>query len=843
MDENGNDVAEQRFGLSGNSFTLLGSLWVGVSQPPVLYEGTTIRAVVDTDIKDVELTYKWTKNDGTPLGTGAELTLQGHGYNVQLEVTATVPGKTSVTRKVKLLSSIMTVQPAAYSVSVDYENENLIITPLGENTFTEVRVTVKDTTITKTINPADKSLAVSLEPFQLDKFQVDLEVLNGSTKLSGPELLSFTRAAADVRGEDFTIDVAPPAQARAARNVNVSCNAPEKYEKFRIKQVNYVSGTAATIESNAGDDVAVEARIPGSNEACLLPSVWSNAATIEGSKWLHLFVDTEGIISQDAMFWGEKLSIKTNLDAADLKWKINGTAVDAPALENGQYIIPVGTSSLSITSEDETDSFTREFSDIRSPLNVSLDYVNEWIVLETDGNCMMNLEFSIGSQPVFVLLYGQEVNENLSDFGYPTDQEHVLTVTVELPTGNLEIPLTIPARFAGSPAYGSVEVCDLRYAPYYSNENLWEANISTTDSDSVKYTDVKIVDSSGKEIHYHWDNGDDKWLLPSSDSLSGDTIYRIYAMQCSVDADGKQNSFHSEWFDTGVSFTPCPLSLSTTKPLVGDTLNAWIPINTAEQLPEGVIGSALFKWYSVNSNGDCTEIDVGPSFMILPGRGYENCRLRAVAFAGGKALGYAETEVIPAPEIVIKCDGTELKKILGGTQYIAYFGDKLTAEVKNASDALDRKWSWLKRGDSSSICDTASMEVDINLCNSLTGTVNLTLGSGDHAVTLTRNMRFNFSPPPEVTIDYENEALVAVRPDNLSTARCNLRVSCKHPLLAAVFFSNENKFTVPIASIQSDWPGNQAYTVQVQWTHSSYANGAPVGLIDIALLLAYNKYG
>ena len=76
--------------------------------------------------------------------------------------------------------------------------------------------------------------------------------------------------------------------------MTVSCNAPEKYEKFRVKQVSYASGTAATIECNAGEDVAVEARIPGSNEACLLPSVWSNVGTIEGSKWLHLFVNTGG---------------------------------------------------------------------------------------------------------------------------------------------------------------------------------------------------------------------------------------------------------------------------------------------------------------------------------------------------------------------------------------------------------------------------------------------------------------------------------------------------------------------------------------------------------------------
>ena len=186
-------------------------------------------------------------------------------------------------------------------------------------------------------------------------------------------------------------------------------------------------------------------------------------------------------------------------------------------------------------------------------------------------------------------------------------------------------------------------------------------------------------------------------------------------------------------------------------------------------------------------------------------------------------------KAIPAPEIIVKRDGTELGKNPGGTHYIAYFGDKLTAEVKNASDALDRKWSWLKRGDSSSICDTASLEVDISLCSSTTVTVNLTLESGDHAVTLIRNMWFKLSPPPEVTIDYENEALVAVRPDNLSLVGCNLRVGYEHPQWEAVFFSNKNKFTVPIASIQSDWPGNQAYTVQVEWTHSAYANGGPVG--------------
>ena len=542
---------------------------------------------------------------------------------------------------------------------------------------------------------------------------------------------------------------------------------------------------------------------------------------------------THAASDSDTLYWGEWLRVESSPNAS-LTWKINGEAVDAPTLVDGKYQIPGHTTSLSITATIGSESITRELSGIDCPIRFWLDYENEAIVLQRKEGCKADVNAQFAPGRLDLTTY-DAYRCPLSELKLPTNEAGEVKFSLGIKTSktvSADMSVAIPARFAGSASYGSVGYQNLSFNP--ECDNVWRLTVTTADSEGVRYAAVKVVDSAGKSTEFISNGADGEWRLGEGVGLRGDSSYSIYAKQYSVDADGKQNAFVSDWFDTGVRFTPCTLTLSTTEPLVGDTVTAAIPDSiSSQQLTDEMRATATFKWYYVNGNGTCVEIAgvTGNSLTILPGSGYENCRLRVVAFDhySEKAIGYAETKAIPAPEIIVKRDGTELGKNPGGSHYIAYYGDKLTAEVKNASDALDRKWSWLKRGDSSSICDTASLEVDISLCSSTTVTVNLTLGSGDHAVTLIRNMWFKLSPPPEVTIDYENEALVAVRPDNLSLVGCNLRVGYEHPQWGAVFFSNENKFTVPIASIQSDWPGNQAYTVQVEWTHSAYANGGPVG--------------
>ena len=97
------------------------------------------------------------------------------------------------------------------------------------------------------------------------------------------------------------------------------------------------------------------------------------------------------------------------------------------------------------------------------------------------------------------------------------------------------------------------------------------------------------------------------------------------------------------------------------------------------------------------------EIEVGDrdgnGFTILSGSGYENHRLivKVTSPEGRHLMGYAEIEVIPEAQIVIKReDGTVLDKDANG-YHIAYLGDKLTAEVANVSQTfLESKpeWEW-----------------------------------------------------------------------------------------------------------------------------------------------------
>ena len=819
-----NDVRNTRvngrmqLGLS-NSFSIL---YCTIEAPDGLVSGSTVHASVQQDA-DGDLSYSWHVGDSF-LGRGDTATLPDIAAGATAKVTLYVSVKIMVDGSPGFLdlSASATFSGVAYDVAVDYENDSLVITPRDGVTIDGALVQVGNSQFGGV--PVDGKCTLPLSYFGDKSFDASLYVYNDGGQLAGPTSLSLSRAAANVDPADFTVTVADTANADGSRDVTVHCANSSKYNAIRVGEKILDAAETIIRKVEPGQDVTVYARTPGSDADKKLPSQWVAVGTVEASKWVYLNVSSQELLSSDALFWGEFLKIKTSADAT-LTWKINGEDVAAPVLNSNTYVIPAGVSSLSITATYETGSVTWSESDITSPLLVSLDYDNEQLVLRMDSRCRLSLTVRSGSK-YNTLGRINPTYWKLSDFDYPTAQENVLTLTVSHDAGKFDMPVTIPARFAGSKDYGSVRYDFASLDPELLN--AWRYTVTTTDSEGVRYADVKFVDPSGAETPCNYDSPTGKWYPVRDNGLRGDRDYSIYAKQYSVDAEGKQNSFASDWFDTGVRFAPCTLRLSNTEPLVGDTVTATIPDN----VPLGEIEDLYYKWYYVDDSGARTEINgvTGDSLTIQPDSGYKNRRLRVEAwFVNDRALGYAETAVIPAPEIIVKCDGEELGKNPGGTHYIAYFGDKLTAEVKNASDALDRKWSWLKRGDSSSICDTASMEVDISLCSSRTGTVNLTLGSGDHAVTLSRNMWFKLSPPPEVTIDYENEALVAVRPDKLSLVGCNLRVGYEHSQWVAVFFSNENKFTVPIASIQSDWPGNQAYTVQVEWTHNEYANGGPVG--------------
>ncbi|MDO5324099.1 MAG: YDG domain-containing protein [Clostridia bacterium] len=355
----------------------------------------------------------------------------------------------------------------------------------------------------------------------------------------------------------------------------------------------------------------------------------------------------------------------------------------------------------------------------------------------------------------------------------------------------------------------------------------------------MRYADVKLVDSSGAETPYSYHSATGKWYPVIDNGLRGDRDYSIYAKQYSVDAEGKQNSFASDWFDTGVRFAPCTLGLSNTEPLVGDTVTATIPDNVPL---EDIVG-LYYKWYYVDDSGARAEItgETGDSLTIQPGSGYENCRLRVEAwFAKNKALGYAETAVIPAPEIIVKCDGEELEKYANGN-YIAYLGDTITAEVANVSQTFlngadDVIWQWVI-GNDTIVSPSLELKKD-RFGNTTFCDVSVALEKGTTVIQLSRQVRIYVAPAPDVTIDYENETLVVMKPENPLPEGYLLYVDIADGEILFTSDDVDKENTVPIASVKSGWPNNISRAVLVYWADGTDLLSKPQSIFALVTIPA-----
>ena len=808
-----------QLGLS-NSFSMP---YCTIEAPDGLVPGAKVHASVQPAADD-DLIYRWYVGN-SDLGSGDTATLPDIEPGATAEVTLHVYVEMMLDGYPDYLelSASATFSGVAYDVAVDYENDNLVITPRDGVTIDGALVQVGNSQFGGV--PVDGKCTLPLSYFGDKSFDASLYVYNNdSDQLAGPTSLSLSRATANVDPADFTVTVADTANADGTRDVTVHCANPSKYNAIRVGEKILAAAETVSCKVQPGQDVTVYARTPGSNADKLLPSCWVEFGSIDASDWLYLKVSSQELLSSDALFWGEFLKIKASPNAT-LTWKINGEDVAAPVLKWDTYVIPAGVSSLSITATDETGSVTWSESDITSPLLVSLDYDNEQLVLRMDSRCRLSLTVRSGSK-YNMLGRTNPTYWKLSDFDYPTAQENVLTLTVSHDAGKFDMPVTIPARFAGSASYGSVGYDFLSLDPEL--QDSWRYTVTTTDSEGVRYADVKFVDSSGAETPCNYDSPTGKWYPVRDNGLRGDRDYSIYAKQYSVDAEGKQNSFASDWFDTGVRFAPCTLGLSTTEPLVGDTVTATIP----ETVSLEDIEDLHYKWYYVDDSGVREEItgETGDSLTIQPDSGYENRRLRVEAwFVNDRALGYAETTVIPAPEIIVKCDGEELEKAANGN-YIAYLGDTITREVANVSQTFlngadDVTWLWDIGG---STIDSPSLELekdrfgDITFCD-----VSVALGKGTTVIELIRGVHIYVAPAPDVTIDYENETMYAVKPDNDVLADYHLRVQSKDGEMS-ISEGENNVYTIPITDLSSDWPDGRAHELVAFWECTGKTNSESV---------------
>ena len=827
LDADGNELTDQTLGLYGNSFTCLGTLSCSIDAPTGYYVDSTLYAniALETEIEGVTTSYEWLDRYNSSLDKNRPLKLieSYANHSISLQVTVTLPGnKGSVRRTVG--SDI--INSPAYTVVIDYENDELVIKLRDTSKqIDKVSAELKDIVIYGS-KDGDGNWIVPLDGAGKGKFFVFLKFYDALLPYNpvGPNDLKLTRADA---AEEVRVSVP---ESGDPREVTLSWDSDATLE-FRDSITGASFGklnSGDTISIPAGADVALSVRTPGSNDARVLPSRWSDVATIKASEWIYLNVASRhSLSSKDTLFWGEVLEIDATAGAT-LTWKINGQDVEAPALVDGTYTIPEGATSLSITATDGSgNSITRELS-VRSPISMQLDYDKEALILKLDG------DFDRITIAPLTITGNSESGESVDPADreehemtvYPESSPKPLTITMEYGGNTYQSQMILPARFTGSADFGSISLSD--YSPVFEPVACgWDVHFATTDGEGAVYAALKLVDSSGNEIAC-MKGVTDAWVPAEGVYLNGDRFYSVYAQQYSVDAAGRQDTFTSEWFDTGLRFNPGEVNLSTSEPLLGDTVTAEMPAGVAN-MPE-IYGKLRWKWYFVDESGVRKEITGADSasFMILQGSGYENCSLRVeLMYKRGendfRVIGYAETEAIPEARIILtRKNGEESEELEtdDNGSYIAYLGDVIYAEVENVSEEFlkDASVNWnCMCGDQAKLFE-GSLTVDDGVLARSFASIDADMwNSASQQIALNCRVNFYIAPAPEVTIDYENETLVAAQPEKPLPevyALCVDRGVGDHVFSSGVV---DNKYTVPIASVKPTWPNNADHTVWVYW--------------------------
>ena len=293
------------------------------------------------------------------------------------------------------------------------------------------------------------------------------------------------------------------------------------------------------------------------------------------------------------------------------------------------------------------------------------------------------------------------------------------------------------------------------------------------------------------------------------------------------DAGGNPISATSTLGLSGNVFSLPGIALDNDAPKVGDTVTA-----TAKS---DVFSDAAWSWYYVKDDGSrepipesCVQSNGAKtsSCRIVPDyyEKYVGSRLMVeLTHDNGRfVISSAITEeTIPRAEIIVSRKIGEKPQDLAMVNgyYIAYAGDNLIAKVKNVStDFLnklgdeDKQWLW-KGYNYAELSNTASLELTAEICSAYSYCyVNLTLGSGDEAIDLSSRVNFYMAEAPDVKIDYEKEALYAVKPANDALEGLDVGgVSIDAP------DSGTNRYTIPIASINKDWPNDVEHDVTAVW--------------------------
>ena len=295
------------------------------------------------------------------------------------------------------------------------------------------------------------------------------------------------------------------------------------------------------------------------------------------------------------------------------------------------------------------------------------------------------------------------------------------------------------------------------------------------------------------------------------------------------DANGKEIDDNLTLGLSGNVFSLPKITLNNDAPMVGDTVT--VTATASLGAPEDV----TWKWYYVLEEGG--RVPIYQQYVQSNGAETSSCRIvpdHWNAYAGSRLMVEVTDEnghivfcsaitknTIPRAEIIVSRKigekTEELAKRADG-DYIAYAGDSLIAEVKNVSETFlnklgeaEKKWSWDSYN--KNLSTTASLELTDAICSADSYCrVYLRLGSGNEGIYLSRWVYFYIAAAPDVKIDYEKEALYAVKPAN--DALEGLRVG---GVSTDAPDSGTNRYTIPIASIDDEWPDGVEHDVTAVW--------------------------
>lgn len=738
-----------------DSFILFGTMNVTIDAPTGYYEESTLYANVTLKANvDVSLDYTWKLGDTERSKNRYYQLISGDvGNRLELTVTATTNDGYSVTRTVQT----DTVQEAIYTVRVAYVDGFLIIEQRGDVGVYEIIIppygmdsdSVYRVPLTDETNPVVVGIGM-----------MGMSLTTGERLEQWTQLTLYRRQTDEIAASDFTLDIPDEGN---PREVTITCSNPGKYWGIRVAGEDYPmyqsENGVFTVSVHVGTDATVEARLRGSDEERLLPSLWSEVGTIPASQWLSFSVTEDNILSNNStLYWGETLTVNTNADT--LTWCINGEEVAAMAGKR-TYRIPADVNTLTITAtkNGETETYT---ASPMCPFTMDTDYEAETITFTLRDDCNVVLSFQVSVpdkdngnhnfQLGLDTAYGNSVETlALVDPSYnydflslaPANLQIQVIVSSEMEDHYLFTMLYPLERFNASMENADVSIT----ANYPTSNDKWQTEISFSTKDPYTIiTSVQLRNTAdNKVLTYDYGGGEAYFTTKAN------TTYSVWVKQVSVTYDEydqtQYTSFESKWLDTGLTVTT-GITLDKPSPIAGQTVTA----TSGMVCPEA---TETWKWeriednslVSVGTNTNAYTISVGDANRA---RNF-NVSFRVthtLTVNGATYSASATTEVLPIPQLVLKDQNENTLTVPTTGGVLVPLDTTVTPSMTNFEGNLT--WLWTSNGDSYE--ESSSITISTSRpCALLKDPLN----PNKHLVTVTCDI-----PAPQVTIDYVNEAFI-----------------------------------------------------------------------------------